>query len=466
MRSVMAFAATLAATFVGIQQAHAFCTPGQKVACTLNGKHGTQTCGRDGMMGPCIVPPDPPPPSCTAQPKYKILTVVYAPPGHQGGGSTSSVAYGAGSSMGTTSSTSNGFKQSYSVGAQVKSGVFNESSLSLSYSRNAVDTTSEDFKKTANSTLTQVGPTVDGIDHNRDEIWLWLGPKFTLKMPSTAIITWEPIDNQTVDIQFAYVGWLKDPSQMPQMLSNKLAAYGITTADYAVMLQADPFAFGDVPVDPARYSQLNTTFPYEPPFAPGDPPPTLNFTATHTTTHTFSTSKTNEYGVAVTLSVGIGDPEVFRVALKTTDSWTWTDTHSNAEADGTSDSASVTIGGPAFGYTGPTDVAVYYDEIYKSFLFKFVPGQALGGGGEARALRTEAAAVEAPLQGVVVSASGAPVAGREVVLIAGGVPHRTFTNADGEFRIFGATSAATQLRVDGAQTAFSQADDWLVISVP
>jgi len=367
--------------------------------------------------------------------------------------------------MGTTSSTSNGFKQSYSVGAQIKSGVFNESSLSFGYSRNAVDTTSDDFKKTANSTLTQVGPTVDGIDHNRDEIWLWLGPKFTLRNPSTSVITWEPIDNQTIDIQFAYVGWLKDPSQMPQMLRDKLAAYGITTADYAVMLQADPFAFGDVPVDPARYTQLNTTFPYEPPFAPGDPPPTLNFTATHTTTHTFSTSKTNEYNVTVSLSVGIGDVNVFRVALKSMDSWTWTDTHSNAEADGTTDSASVTIGGPAFGYTGPTDVAVYYDEIYKTFLFKFVIGQTLVGGGGAPALRTEAAAVEAPLQGVVVSASGAPVAGKEVVVMAGGVPHRTFTNADGEFRVFGAT-AATQLRVDGAPTAFSDADDWLVISVP
>ena len=34
---------------------------------------------------------------------------------------------------------------------------------------------------------------------------------------------------------------------------------------------------------------------------------------------------------------------------------------------GTSESASVAIGGPGCGYSGPTDIAVYYDVIYKTF---------------------------------------------------------------------------------------------------
>jgi hypothetical protein len=141
-----------------VKQAHAFCTPGDVAACVLNGKHGTRTCGANAMFGPCDVPDDPPPPFCTAQPKYKVLSVVYAPPGHNGGGSTSSVSYGSESSMGTTTMTSDGFKQSYSVSATLKTGVFADSSLSIGYARNSVDSKSVDIRKTTAGTLTQVGP--------------------------------------------------------------------------------------------------------------------------------------------------------------------------------------------------------------------------------------------------------------------------------------------------------------------
>src|SRR5262245_62060840 len=104
------FVVVFALAFFSVaKSAYAFCVPGDVMACVLNGKHGTKTCGSNSMYGPCIVPPDP---SCTAMPKYKVLTVVYAPPGRTGGGSgASSVAYGSGSSFGTTTSSSHGFKQ-------------------------------------------------------------------------------------------------------------------------------------------------------------------------------------------------------------------------------------------------------------------------------------------------------------------------------------------------------------------
>src|SRR5690242_6035571 len=99
MRSTVVLAATFATALVGFaRQAHAFCQPGDVQTCFLNGKEGTRTCGDNAMYGPCEVPEDPPPPTCQAQPKYTILTVVYAPPGHTGGGSSSSVSYAAGSS--------------------------------------------------------------------------------------------------------------------------------------------------------------------------------------------------------------------------------------------------------------------------------------------------------------------------------------------------------------------------------
>lgn len=459
------FMVIFAIAFLGIaKEAYAFCQPGDVMACVLNGKQGTKTCGANGIYGPCIVPADPPP-SCTAMPKYKVLTVVYAPPGRAGGGSgTSSVAYGSGSSLGTTTSSSHGFKQAYTISATVKSGVFSDSALSFGYSRNSANSSAEDIKKTGASTLSLTGPGVDGIDHDRDEIWLWLGPKFTLKMPSTNSITWEPASNQIMDLQFVYVGDLKNPSRMSPGLVQRLQSYGITSADYQEMLQADPFAFGDVAIDTSRYKQLNTTFPYEPPFAPGDGSPTLNFTATHTVTSTSSTTTTNEYNVGVTLSVGIGDPAVFRAALKTQNTWTWTDTNSRADAIGSTESASVTVGGPAFGYTGPTDVAVYYDKMYKTFLFAFVTTPLFSGESDLRALGTPTVPLAAPLRGVVASRSGASVAGKEVVAVVDGVSYRTFTNAAGEFRIYGPRSPA-RLVVDGAPVAPSASPGALVLPV-
>src|SRR3954470_413878 len=107
---MMRFVVVSAVVLVGFARvAHAFCFPGDERSCFLNGQEGTQVCGSDGRFGVCDVPPPPPPPpppSGVVQPKYKVMTVIYAPPGRNGGGSTSQVAYGSGSSTGTTASAS------------------------------------------------------------------------------------------------------------------------------------------------------------------------------------------------------------------------------------------------------------------------------------------------------------------------------------------------------------------------
>ena len=74
------------------------------------------------------------------------------------------------------------------------------------------------------------------------------------------------------------------------------------------------------------------------------------------------------------------------------------------------------MGGPAFGYTGPINMAVYYDTVYQTFVFKpfEIPS--------------------ATLHGVLMNSAGKPMAGIEIIAIAGGVHYRTFTNAKGEYR--------------------------------
>jgi hypothetical protein len=135
-----------------------------------------------------------------------------------------------------------------------------------------------DVQKSTTMTLSQIGPAADGIDHNRDQIWLWLRPKMNATASPTSI-QWTFDSNAIMNVQFVYVGHLKDPSQMPPGVKAQLDAAGLTTADYAALLGADPFAFGDASIDFGRFAALNTTFPYEPPYAPGDSPPVRRYNA-------------------------------------------------------------------------------------------------------------------------------------------------------------------------------------------
>src|SRR5262245_53916132 len=78
--------------FLGIvNAANATCPDGAERPCMINGRHGTQTCVHFGWS-PCI-PYDETPGSGKVHPKYYVLLVIYAPPGTQGGLSTSSVTY-------------------------------------------------------------------------------------------------------------------------------------------------------------------------------------------------------------------------------------------------------------------------------------------------------------------------------------------------------------------------------------
>jgi hypothetical protein len=54
-------------------------------------------------------------------------------------------------------------------------------------------------------------------------------------------------------------------------------------------------------------------------------------------------------------------------SLKTEGKWTWTSGMTSGSSTGTTESASLIVGGPAFGYTGPTTMKVYYDRLYKTF---------------------------------------------------------------------------------------------------
>ena len=254
-------------------------------------------------------------------------------------------------------------------------------------------------------------------------IYLWLNPKIALTVTSLSV-KWQLAGTDNMDIQYARVGWLRNPSKMPPGLMQRLQLYGITAQDFPEILQRDPFASGVSAFDPARYRPTFETFPYEPNLLATDQlMPTTTFTISNSEVTSAGSSGQDMYqvGLSTTGSVNVA---VAKVTLKADASWAWTNTSSQSSSSGTSQSATVTVGGPSFGYTGATDIEVYYDTIYGTFLF--------------RALETKLRAV---VRGTLTSRGGRPLVMTEVSMVANGLKYRTFTNSKGEYHSL-ATSMA------------------------
>jgi len=429
MRSAILIATVLATT---TGQALALCQDGPPFACTINGKQGTRQCV-GGHITPCIVEGGGPSGSVegTVLPKYFVLTVVYAPPGTQGGGSTSSVSYGSGSTTGTTTSTTKSYKGSYSITATVGAGILGNGgsvSASFGFTRNNSDTASLNITKTATSTIADTGPASDGIDHDHDLIYLWLNPSIDIKVnQATKSAAWT-ISRGTADIEYLYVGWLKHPDSMPPGVKSRLQHWNITAQDYPGIMKRDPFANGAASLS-NRYQQLNTNFPYEPPLTANDPVPTYSFALSNSSTSTNTGTTEETYDVDLTIKTGASF--IASVSLESDNKWEWTNASSSSTSSGSTQTASVTVGGPSFGYTGPTDMRVFYDRLYRSFLF--VPIKESPG-----------------FKGKVSDRQGRPARWQEVTVTANGQKHRTFTDAQGEYRVFAKISGPVTIRSGGA----------------
>ena len=141
-------------------------------------------------------------------------------------------------------------------------------------------------------------------------------------------------------------------------------------------------------------------------------PYSVDNSTVQTTTNSVETDKA--VGVTVELS-GIDFLGLFTATLTNQDTLTWTDTSSLATQTGTEQKASLTMGGPAYGYTGLTNMDVYYDTIYMTFVFVLDE------------LSPDA------LHGTISSSQGKPVVAQLVTATAAGVKYRTYTNAKGEY---------------------------------
>ena len=380
------------------------------------------------------------PVSVTVKPKYVVLTVVYAPPGTNGGKSTSLVSYGAGSTAGVTTSANRSFKQNYAVAVKGGAGFLGtggSAEFGFSYGHTDGDDSSLDIKRSTTTTIERPGPAADGINHDEDVIYLWLNPTIDLSLTASSA-SWTFVDTETAAIQFLFVGALKDPSKMPPGVMRQLQQHGITAADFPDILQRDPFSGGAVVPDPQRFTPLNFTFPYEPPLTSTDPVLTTTYSLVNTSTSSAGSSVEDDYKVSLAITSEASYLDLVKGSMTNSASWEWSNKSSRSTSAGTIETASAKIGGPAFGYAGATAMEVYYDRIYRTFAFVPVDGEPVA------------------LAGTLLGSDGEPLGSKEVSLTQNGVVRRTFTDARGEYRFYGNVEGPAILEALGARQALPQ----------
>lgn len=365
----------------------------------------------------------------TIRPKYYILSVLYSPPGANGGKSGSLVDYASGSSTGTSTSTTSSFKAGISVEAStgldlgvVKLGLTTQFGASVTNT----DLSSENITKSQTFDIKVPGPGADGISHDHDMFMLMLNPLLAVSVYPGNYMFWTMgVDGAVMNIQSVYVGWLKNPATMAAGVKQQLDAAGLTAADYTQILAANPFAQGATAIDPNRFLATPQTFPYEPPFSAADPVFTSSITTQNVVNVTNSHTVQRQYTVTASASAGLIGSN-----FKLNDTLEWTNSSMYGTSSTSTQSATATVGGPAFGYTGQTDVVVYWDTLYSSFMFAFP-------------------AAPPAATGTIADAAGKPLAYKPITLTIAGKKFETFTNQQGQYRFYGATSGSGSLAVQG-----------------
>jgi hypothetical protein len=359
---------------------------------------------------------------------YYVLHVVYSPPGTSSSGPKSSVSYSQGSSLSTQTKTNSSFKKEIGTTAEVGIAGFNPLSASTGYAVTAANENGLTISKTETVTVNMPGGNKDGIDHDRDVIYLWINPVVNVTAIGDELKWTLGVDGSRMEIQFVHIGWLKDPATMPPGVAQALESRDIRPADFSAILLHDLFANGNTSIDTTRFVETTTSFPYEPPFANGDPPLSYTLKVDNQTAVSHGVTRTNEYKVG--LKATAPGPLLSKLTIST--QFTWTNSSSKTTTNTSSESASVTVTGPAFGYTGPTNMAVYFDTFYNTFMFAPIVTQPA-------------------LSGVVKNRERRSVRHQEVTMILNGIRYHTVSGRDGRYRFFGNLRGVAKLMTKDRQ---------------
>lgn len=327
--------------------------------------------------------------------KYQIVGIDYAPPGAK-----SSVTYGQNTVRGTATTSSSSYKTDVQVTGTggINNGIKGVGAAGITttadydYQQSSSSGSSVTINNTTAFTDVVPGPSSStlGVDHDYDVIWVWLNPEAAIYVGTNTVSLAGYAFNDQDDFFGAEVVpiqviQLKNPSLMSAGLVQRLSRAwdttglgGLTSADYSVLLAADPFAVSTTynpATDPNHRFQGATseTVPYVPP-APGGQPITSTGTLTTQTATSTSQSATHQYSVGFTITFS-ADGNVwgtdYSAELKIATTYTTTDMWSSTLNSTAGKTASYSITGPqaSDNYTGPVSFQVYRDNVYGSFMF-------------------------------------------------------------------------------------------------
>lgn len=357
-------------------------------------------------------------------PKYVIVGVTYAPPGP-----ASNVTYSNSTLVGNTTEIKDSFQSTVNLtisvtkdisawtligGAAVKV----TGTQSTEYSQGSGSSSSITIsKQTSVSDMTVgTGNAFVPVNHDYDTIWLWLNPLLIYSLTPAApnLLEWDGYgyDNHDVngpDVFGVQVGWLNghfgvNPSiqavlarswvtaNEPGMIWPAGEGPGLTAADIANILKADPFAGGTyslpspLPSTSAdgRFTQIS--FPPNPvnyiQSGPGNGGgTTTTYDVIYTNTSVVGKSATNSFkqafGTDVQLKGGTWLAS-FTIDIMQTDTLAWMHSWENTLTNTTTLTRALSVTGPGCPqtsppcvpvYTGPGEFIVYQDNLYGTFMF-------------------------------------------------------------------------------------------------
>jgi hypothetical protein len=308
-----------------------------------------------------VYPSIPAPTVYTLSPTYFIGSVIYVPPG-QG---PSSITYGAGTVTGTTVSTTQSWSNPSSAGLSI--GI---ASITFGDGYSGSTSTSTDMQMNATQSTTYKGPASNSINHDYDQIVIFVGVKVTASVDYLGNVTWAADFSKIASEGFAETGYpisvgcLRANSTIAPSLCtatvNFLNSVGIASADYASILGADPFQNPAASQTPAssRFVLIDAVN-----FLPDPTTSTVTYTVNNSSTTTNSTTTSYSYSVGAGVSVSI---------LKASDTFTWTNSSTQSNRTGSTNSSAFTISLPSSPYSGPSTLYIYMDTIYKTFMFSFL----------------------------------------------------------------------------------------------
>jgi hypothetical protein len=341
-----------------------------------------------------------------ATPKYMVLKVMYSPPGSASCAHNSSVDYTDTITEATAIDVSETFEWGHKTvlsvggsGSYTYMGNSGKGSVTMTEtdetSAGQTDTSKVNVSTTDTALERINGPCQDGLDHKYDKIQIALRPHVEITAyqggdcgscdgEAEHIDAKLSFSNQTVAMTLM-VGELRSllPSEdsantMPLDAERRelITAAGLEEADILDILESDPFwnqvAGGDYPPPSAyRFERLGQqVLDYVPALgnaAPGLQQKDLSTTATDE----MAKSGTDKLVTSVKFEGGLDFTNWLQTSLAQQDekTWTWTNSYSTMQTNTTSNSAHLTLGRPAAGYSGKKTVALYLDTVYKTFAF-------------------------------------------------------------------------------------------------